>query len=100
MISAAIRWMPPMSRVPTSIRITAATMILSAIGSRKMPSLETVPRARHIAVEIICHAHQAVEDERDGVAERPLRPPQEGDQQRHREDARQREQVEIGRAHV
>ena len=37
---------PDTSRVSTSIRITAATMILSAIGSRKMPSLETVPCAR------------------------------------------------------
>ena len=35
-----------LSRVDTSMRITAATMILSAIGSRNWPKRETVPRAR------------------------------------------------------
>ena len=46
MISAAITAEPTMSPVTISMTITAATMILSAIGSRKMPSLETAPCAR------------------------------------------------------
>ena len=50
MISAGIRCKPVIDaaswRVPTSITITAATMILSAIGSRNTPSRETAPCAR------------------------------------------------------
>ena len=48
--------------------------------------------ARQIAVEIIGDADDAVEDEGDRIIER-RRPPQQEDQDRHREDPRQRQQV-------
>jgi hypothetical protein len=99
MISPAITCASPTNgprRIPCAVstRITAAIMILSAIGSRNTPSFDTVPLDRgEVAVEVVGDAHQAVEREGEAIAELPAGPPQQEREQRHREDSRQRQQV-------
>src|SRR5690606_21814037 len=50
-------------------------------------------RPREVAVEVVGDPHQAVEGEGETVAELPVRPPEQESEQRHREDARQGQQV-------
>ncbi len=53
-------------------------------------------RARNIAVEIVGHAHQAVDHEGNAIAQLPFRPPEEQRQQGHGDDPRKGQQVGQG----
>ena len=52
--------------------------------------------AGNIAVEIVGDPHQAIDRKSQAIAQFPIRPPQQRDQNGHRDDARQGEEIGQG----